>query len=724
MGANASSLLLAHEQTCHNLVEAFRDMQHPRVVRVSGDHVDERGRDQRLLDHPGEQVVEGALWLVNKDLERGDVLVENGDRQGGSIGEVTVEAALPHTRSAGDGCKRRREAGGRKYLAGRLDECPPIFRSGAWSAIRFRNGRHPSSLQPDSVVRIEEKPMTTHWDREVDVLVAGSGAAGLTAAITAADAGKTALIVESTDRWGGTTMLSGGGLWMPANPLMKKLGIPDSRADALNYMQEAIGDAGPASSIARREAFVDTVPRVFNLLAGLGVRWCAAKDYPDYYPDRPGGRTGRGIEVQPFNAKRLGEWVSQSRANQSMPAPLRTDDVWLLSRAWSTPSGFVRGARFVFRTLGGVVTGKRLYGLGAALVMTLMEIVQRQGTEVLLSSPITELVLDNGRVVGAIVTTPSGPLRIRARNGVILGAGGFAQNQEWRQKYHGMPGNSSAAAGDQGTAIDVGVRAGGALSLMDDAWWGSAVPMPDGTAQFMLSERSMPYGIIVDQAGSRYTNESQSYIDFGHDMINHHRETPTIPSWMILDIRHRRRYLSSALLAGGKSLRASGIVVSADTIEELAQKLDINPVALRATVTRFNGFATTGVDEDFARGRTVYDNYYGDPSVKPNPNLGPLEKGPFTAVKVVPGDLGTKGGLLTDEHARVLTDAGAPIPGLYAAGNTTASVMGHTYPGPGSTIAPAVVFGYLAAVHAATTSDSTAPAETVIHKEKEKEPLV
>ena len=558
----------------------------------------------------------------------------------------------------------------------------------------------------------------------------------MTAAITAADAGLTALIVESTSKWGGTTMLSGGGLWMPTNPLMKKLGIPDSRADALTYMEAAIGDAGPASSPERREAFVDSVPRVFNLLAGLGVRWSSAKDYPDYYPDRPGGRTGRGIEVEPFNAKRLGDWVKLSRANESVPAPLKTDDVWLLSRAWSTPSGFVRGAQFVFRTLGGLVTGKRLVGLGASLVMTLMEIAQKQGTEVLLDSPVTELVIDDGRVVGAIITTKDGPVRIRARRGVILGAGGFAQNKEWRQKYHGMAGNSSAAAGDQGTAIDVGVRAGGALALMDDAWWGSAVPSPKGGAQFMLSERSMPFGIIVDQAGSRYTNESASYIDFGHDMINHDRETPAIPSWLILDIRHRRRYLSSALLGGGKSLREAGIVVSADTIEELATKLHMDPAALRATATRFNGFAKTGVDEDFDRGRTVYDNYYGDPSVKPNPNLGPLEKGPFTAVQVVPGDLGTKGGLLTDEHARVLDAAGIPIAGLYAAGNTTASVMGHTYPGPGSTIAPAVVFGYLAALHAAastaastaapasatTTSGSIAPAEPVIQKEKE--PLV
>jgi 3-oxosteroid 1-dehydrogenase len=175
-------------------------------------------------------------------------------------------------------------------------------------------------------------------------------------------------------------------------------------------------------------------------------------------------------------------------------------------------------------------------------------------------------------------------------------------------------------------------------------------------------------------------------------------------------------------LAGGKSLRANGTVVSADTIEELAVRLAIDPAALRATVDRFNGFARSGIDADFGRGRTVYDNYYGDPSVKPNPNLGALEKGPFTAVKVVPGDLGTKGGLLTDEHARVLDEAGAPIAGLYAAGNTTASVMGRTYPGPGSTIAPAVVFGYLAALHAATYSAPVTP--SAVDLQKEKEPLV
>ena len=546
------------------------------------------------------------------------------------------------------------------------------------------------------------------WDREVDLLVAGTGAAGLSAAIAGADRGLTVLLAESTDRWGGTTMLSGGGLWMPNNPLMRRKHIADSPEEALTYMNDVIGEVGPASTPARRKAFVDAVPGVFHLLEGMGVRWSIAKDYPDYYPDRPGGKVGRGIEVEPFNAKKLGDWVSKSRSNEGMPAPLKTDDVWLLSRAWSSPTGFVRGARFVFRTLGGIVTGKKLFGLGAGLGMTLMQIVQRQGTEVLLNSPITDVIIEDGRVRGAVLTVDGRAVRVRTRAGIVLGAGGFAQNREWREKYHGLPGYSSAASGDQGTAIAVGQAAGGAVAMMDDAWWGSSVPMPDGSASFMLSERSMPFGIIVDQSGSRFTNESASYIDFGHDMIERNKTVPAIHSWIIVDRRHRQRYLFSPLLAGNKKLRAAGSAITAPTLDELADLIKVDRDALRATVARFNRFARNGVDEDFDRGRTVYDNYYGDPSVKPNPNLGPVEKGPFTAVKVVPGDLGTKGGLLTDEHARVLDESGAVIPGLYAAGNTTASVMGHTYPGPGSTIAPAVIFGYIAARHAAETAGAGA----------------
>jgi 3-oxosteroid 1-dehydrogenase len=372
--------------------------------------------------------------------------------------------------------------------------------------------------------------------------------------------------------------------------------------------------------------------------------------------------------------------------------------VWLLSRAWSTPSGFVRGARFVFRSLSQLASGKRPAGIGGALASSLMHIVRTQQTPVWLSAPIVDLINEDGAVVGAVVERDGRRQRVRARRGVVLAAGGFANNSEWREKHHGIPGYSSAPEGDLGAAIEAGARAGGALELMDDAWWGASLVGPDGKARFLVTERSFPFSIMVDANGERFTNESASYIDVGHDMLSH--DVPG-PMWLISDVRHTRRYLNSALLGQSKKWIQAGFLIQAPTLESLAAKIGVDPVRFGATVERFNGFARTGVDEDFSRGRTVYDNYYGDPRVKPNPNLGPLRKGPFRAVRVYPGDLGTKGGLLTDEHARVLREDGTAVPGLYAAGNTTASVMGRTYPGPGSTIGPAVVFGYRAAQHAA-----------------------
>ena len=263
------------------------------------------------------------------------------------------------------------------------------------------------------------------------------------------------------------------------------------------------------------------------------------------------------------------------------------------------------------------------------------------------------------------------------------------------------------------------MKAGGAIALMDDAWWGASVPIPDAQPLFVLNERSDPFSIVVDQSGSRYLNESESYIDFGHHLLERDLTVPANVSWLVVDRRHRRRYMFAAMLMGGKAMREHGVSVTAKTLEELAAKMGVDTVTFLATVERFNGFARTGIDEDFGRGSTVYDNYYGDPRVKPNPNLGPIEQGPFTAVQLVPGDLGTKGGLLTDEHARVLDAQGAVIAGLYAAGNTTASVMGRTYPGPGSTIGPAAVFGYLAAKHAAEASIVDAAPAASHQKEKE-----
>ncbi|MGC4175144.1 FAD-binding protein [Demequina sp.] len=548
------------------------------------------------------------------------------------------------------------------------------------------------------------------FDEEVDLLVGGSGAAAMSAAIAAKQQGLKVLIVESTGKWGGTTSISGGGLWFPNHPDMAKLGKQDSFEKALEYMDVCIGDVGPASSPERRRAYLETIPTVYNLFRSLGLKWALSADYPDYYPDRPGGMDGgRAIETEPFDSKRLGPWFEVARAKeQGVPLPLKTDDVWLMTRSWSTLQGFGRAAKVMGRTAKGVVTGKKLVGLGGAYSSGLMKIVRDLKIPVRLNTPITGLVKEDGVVVGATVSTPDGPRTIRARAGVMLGTGGFARNTAWREKYHGVPGYTSAPEGDLGTGIQVGIDAGADVALMDDAWWGASIPLPNGEALFVLNERSDPYSIMVDQSGRRFVNESASYIDVGHAMLERNREVPAIPSWLIMDARHRRKYLFNAAVTGLKPLKEAGIYVTAPTLETLAIKLDMEPGVLHETVKRFNGFCETGVDEDFDRGRTAYDNYYGDPGVKPNPNLGPIEKGPFHAVKLVPGDLGTKGGLLTDEHARVLDTDGNVIEGLYAAGNTTASVMGRTYPGAGSTIGPATVFGYLGGVHAATRVNAAA----------------
>ncbi|MBX7449404.1 FAD-dependent oxidoreductase [Mycolicibacterium sp. 3033] len=545
--------------------------------------------------------------------------------------------------------------------------------------------------------------MNDGWDREIDYLVVGSGVAGLSAAVTAKRNGMETLVIESMDKWGGTTAISGGGLWMPNNPLMVSAGIEDSVEDALAYMEQTIGDVGPWTSLERKLAFLRAVPDYVEIFAQAGIKWMRTAEYPDYYPDRRGARVGRGLEVEPFNVRKLGRWRKTMR--RQIPAPLMTDDVRLLSRAWSTPDGFARGAVFVKRLLGGLATGQMKFGIGVALSGSLMHIVLGQQTPVWLNSPLVKLIQHDGRVVGAVVNNRGVQIRIRTRHGVMLAAGGFAHNKQWRQRYHGVTGWTSAPEGQLGQGIEAGVEIGGALGMMEDAWWGAAAPSPMGVQKysFILYERSDPWSVVVDQKGSRFLNESEPYIDFGHHMLDRDRTTPAVPCWLVTDRRHTTHFLNSVLMFPGakKKLIGQGQLVIAKTLVELAAKMEVDPETFLETIGRFNRFAADGVDRDFGRGATIFDRYYGNPRVKPNPNLGAIERGPFRALKIYPGDLNTKGGLITDEHARVLREDGSPISGLYAAGNNSASLMGHTYPGPGSTIAPAAVFGYLGALHAA-----------------------
>jgi len=317
------------------------------------------------------------------------------------------------------------------------------------------------------------------------------------------------------------------------------------------------------------------------------------------------------------------------------------------------------------------------------------------------SSPAEELIVEGDRVVGVRVSKDGRPVTVGARRGVMLAGGGFDHNTDWRQKYHGISGNPSGNPGNLGGPITMAQDVGAQVSLMDDAWWGASIaPVQGGDPTFLVGERSLPYSIIVDSTGARFANEAESYVDLGHHMLGHDKDGAY---WLVLDARYRRRYLRSFALDPkvAKAQREEGIAFSADTLEELSGKLGLDTATFRSTIQRFNGFARSGRDQDFRKGDSAYDRYYGDPTVHPNPCLGPIEKGPFLAYRLVVGDLGTKGGVLTDPDGRALREDGSVIEGLYAAGNTSASVMGNTYPGPGSTIGPATVFGMRAGRHMA-----------------------
>lgn len=542
--------------------------------------------------------------------------------------------------------------------------------------------------------------MESKFDQSFDVVIIGSGSAGFATAMGAVDEGLRPVIIESTDHWGGSSAMSGGGMWLPNNPLMQRDRVGDSREEALEYMRGCIGDAGPSTSDEHLEAFVDHVADFVETAEKFGMEFARATDYPDYYPELPGGKVGRSIEIKPFNSKKLGSWVDSLR--MIMPIPMMTNDVWLIGRAWSTPRGFLRGAQFVGRTLGGLLTGKKNVGIGAGLMAAFGEaILVKNNVPLWLNSPLEELIFEDGKVVGVVANRGGKSIRIEAKRGVMLAGGGFDHRKEWRQEHHGIAGYPSGNPGNVGGPLEIAMKAGAATSLLDDAWWGASIqPIEGGDPSFIVGERSLPYSIIVDSEGKRFANEAESYVDLGHHMLEHDKDGDY---WFILDSRHTRRYLRTFAIdpKANKAMAEQGILVKADSLPELATKLGLDLQTFRTTIERFNGFARSGRDQDFNRGDSAYDRYYGDPTVIPNSTLGPIEKGPFTAYKVVIGDLGTKGGVVTTPNGEAVDTNGNVIPGLYSAGNNSASVMGRTYPGPGSTIGPAVVFGLISARHMA-----------------------
>jgi 3-oxosteroid 1-dehydrogenase len=549
------------------------------------------------------------------------------------------------------------------------------------------------------------------FEHTTDVVVIGSGAAGLTAAIAARDAGCEVLVLESMDKVGGNTAKSAGGFWLPNNPYMKAAGVDDSYEAVLTYLNEVIPEKGPASSKERREAYVKHAPELVTWLEGLGFKAIYARGYPDYYPECSGGcAEGRCVGADLFDPRLLGkQWKDKV---YTVPVPMHAHEANKLSIAIRTWSGFFTVADIIGRrTILWRLLGKQRVSMGGSLIGQLLKILLDRSVPVWLETPLVSLITDGDAVVGVMAEKGGKNIRIRATHGVILAAGGFEHNDGMRQQYQQHPISTewtSGAPGNRGGGIQAGIAVGAAIEMMDEAWWMPTL-LPKSGPVPLLFERSLPYSMIVDSSGQRFMNESQSYVDCGHQQYQRNKVVPAIPAYLILDSRHRKYYMMLAMnmmpCITPKSAYKEGFITKANSLPELARSMGIDETGLVATAKRFSQFAKNGKDEDFGRGDSAYDRFYSDPRVKPNPSLGPIEKPPFYALKVWPGDLGTMGGLLTDEHARVLRKDGSVIRGLYAAGNNTASVMGRTYPGPGATIGPAMVFGMIGGRHAATMTE-------------------
>jgi 3-oxosteroid 1-dehydrogenase len=549
----------------------------------------------------------------------------------------------------------------------------------------------------------------TAWDSTVDFVIVGSGGGGMVAALAASEAGASALVLEKQALVGGSTAMSGGIAWIPNNPVMRAAGVPDSYEDAMAHFDAVVGDVGPASTFERRHAFLTAGPEMVTFLQRHGVRFVHCPGYSDYYSNAKGGHdVGRGIEPVPFDGRALGDWLGKLQPGlaQSLGLAVMTNEARSLSHYNRSVRAFATSARVVLRTSTARLRRQALLTNGASLVGQLLEIALARGIPIRTEAPLDDLIVEDGRIAGVRAMQGGAPVNIRTQRGVLLSAGGFAHNPEMRTEHGGDQPNrakwSIANPGDTGEALQTAMRLGAKTDLMDEAWWLPA-PRTGRFGQSTLDQaRQRPRTIYVDAAGQRFVNESNSYMEVGKAMYERDKTSRAVPCWLIFDDRYRKRYAHLRSRPGRfpRDLMKSGRLKQAWTLDDLARMCGIDAAGLKATVERFNEHAAKGVDPDYGRGASAYNRALGDPNRKVHPCLGPIDEPPYYAAEVVPGDIGTCGGLVTDEHARVLGGDDRPIEGLYATGNITATVMGRHYLGPGASIANTMVFGYLAARHA------------------------
>ncbi len=560
------------------------------------------------------------------------------------------------------------------------------------------------------------------WDQSFDLVIVGSGGGGLVAALAAVDAGLRPVIIEKQQVVGGSTAMSGGIVWVPNNPLMRAEGVRDSYEDGLAYFDSVVGPPDQGSSMERRHAFLTEGPEMLSFIQAKGVQLVRCEGYSDYYDNRKGGNArGRSVEGIPWDGRQLGEW--HDKINPGMGRGLgmvvMTNEVRNLP-AWNrSRHAFAKTMGVVARTYSSRWRGQDLLTNGMSLIGQLTKIVVDAGIPLWLGTGVDELVVEEGRVVGVLAKRGGARLAIRADSGVVLSAGGFERNSEMRIKYSAdtQPNDGTwtvANLGNTGEVLAAAIALGAKTDYMDEAVW-NPTPRPEVAGSTLSVARQKARTIFVNKDGRRFCNESNSYVEVTKAMY----ASNGIPAWLIFDDEYRRRSAWARGLPKLRNLTAvlpgrmpaewvnKGWIRRADSLEGLAVQMGVDAQTLVSTVGRFNASAGQGEDPEFGRGRSQYNHVLGDPGNKPNPAVGPIDKPPYYATEIYPGDVGTSGGVVTNEHAQVLDQSDQPIPGLYATGNLTATVMGRTYPGAGASIANTTVFGYVAARHAAAQTKGT-----------------
>jgi 3-oxosteroid 1-dehydrogenase len=550
------------------------------------------------------------------------------------------------------------------------------------------------------------------FDETFDFVVVGCGGGSMVSALLMRSLSKSVVILEKTEYVGGTTARSGGVMWIPDNPFMKRDGVEDSFEKSMTYLQGLVeGDPdAPGATRERQAKYVTEAPRMIAFLVKQGMPFDRVRYWPDYYDDAPGGSVdGRTVVTQPFDLKKLGPWREKMQPGW-LSMPLSMDEMLELpyfKRSWKGKKLVVKVA---FQMALAKILGRDWSAAGVALQARMLQLALKAGVDIRTNSGVSELIEEDGVITGVVTVKDGKPWRVGAKLGVLVNAGGFARNQTMRDQY--QPGTqakwSNTTKGDTGEMIREMMRHGAAIAQMD-AFVGYQTTEAPGSendliSPMMQSTTAAPHAILVDQSGVRYMNEGGSYMAYCRGMLERNKTVGAVPSWAIFDAHVMKSYMLNGTMPGSKkpaSWTDTGYMKQADTIEGLAALISVDPATLKNTVDRFNGFVDQNRDEDFGRGNRAYDNWLGDPTHGPSRTLGRIDQGPFYAIPVVPGDVGTYGGVVTDANARVLREDGSVITGLYATGISTASVMGRVYPGAGSSVGPSFTFGYVAAKHAA-----------------------